>query len=73
MIRTKNLILLPCDLVHFAAILRNKSELAKLLEIKIPDNWTEFSQVIQYSYEHLKADPSLFGWWTYLFILKIKY
>lgn len=67
-IETKNLILVPCDSSHFEAILHDRHELELLLDIVVPENWTEFPEAIEYAYEYLKAQPSAFGWWTYLFI-----
>ena len=67
-IKTKNLILFPCDLMHFEAILHERHKLELLLDIVVPENWTEFPEAIEYAYEYLKAKPSAFGWWTYLFI-----
>lgn len=67
-IKTKNLILVACDLKHFEAILQDRHKLELLLDIVVPENWTEFPEAIKYAYEYLKANPSACGWWTYLFV-----
>ena len=61
MIKTQNLLLIPCELKHFQAFLRNQQELAKILKITIPENWTEFPEVMQYAYDNLKINPALLG------------
>jgi RimJ/RimL family protein N-acetyltransferase len=68
MIQTRNLQLIPCELMHLEAAIRNKKELESILGVSIPDGWPQFAESMPYAYEHLKADPSLLGWWTYLFI-----
>ena len=71
MIETPNLLLIPCELPHFQAILRDQTELASLLRVSIADDWLGFpaaQEAMQPSYEYLKANPSALGWWTYLFI-----
>ena len=71
MIETHNLILIPCELPHFQAILRDHTELASLLGVSLADDWLGFSaakEAMQPSYDYLKANPSVLGWWTYLFV-----
>lgn len=68
MIQTKHLQLIPCELSHLEAVIRDKQELGTLLGVSIPDGWPTFPESMPYSYKALKADPSLLGWWTYLFI-----
>jgi len=68
MIRTVNLQLIPCELMHLEAILRNKKELEPLLHVTVPERWPEFPEAFPYAYELLKTDPSLLHWWTYLFV-----
>ena len=71
MIETANLRLVPCDLVHFEAILKNEKELATLLHVELAEEWLGFAaakEAMAPAYEHLKSYPSLLGWWTYLFI-----
>lgn len=68
MIQTENLQLIPCELIHLETFLRDKKELASILNVAVPDSWPQFTDAMPYAYKQLKADPSLFGWWTYLFI-----
>ena len=68
MIQTRSLQLIPCELIHVEAIIRNKKELESILGASVPDGWPQYAESMPYAYEHLKADPSLLGWWTYLFI-----
>jgi [ribosomal protein S5]-alanine N-acetyltransferase len=68
MIRTTNLQLIPCELTHLEAFTRNKKELEPMLGVTVPDSWPQFAEAMSHAYERLQADPSLLGWWTYLFI-----
>jgi len=68
MLKSDRLLLLSCELEHLDWLETNPSELEQHLGISIPDHWTEFPEVIPYSYNALKLNPSLAGWWTYLFI-----
>ena len=71
MIETPNLLLIPCELPHFEAILREPAELASMLRVSLADDWLGFpaaNEVMQPSYDYLKSNPSVLGWWTYLFI-----
>lgn len=68
MIETSNLKLVRCELSHFEAYLRDKLELGSLLGVAIPEGWPYFPWAMPRGYAMLKKDPSLLGWWTYLFI-----
>lgn len=71
MIETDNLRLIPCSLTHFGAMLRDESELAALLGVGLAEDWLGFSaakEAMPPAYEYLRAHPSAFGWWTYLFV-----
>ena len=73
MIETVNLKLIPCELEHFEAILKDQKLLEQMLGVTVFDDWFDFPGVagieaIQYSYQYLKANPDVLGWWTYLFI-----
>jgi RimJ/RimL family protein N-acetyltransferase len=70
MIETENLKLIPSELAHFEAILRDPSRLERMLDISMADGWIEFPEAMSYGYEYLKAHPSALNWWTYLFIHK---
>jgi [ribosomal protein S5]-alanine N-acetyltransferase len=73
MIETVNLKLIPCELQHFEAILKDQKSLEQMLGVTVFDDWFDFPGVagieaIRFSYEYLKANPDVLGWWTYLFI-----
>ncbi len=73
MIETERLQLIPCNLTHFEAILNDQQQLESLLQVKLADEWLGFEaaqEAMRPSYEHLKAHPEIFGWWTYLFVHK---
>jgi RimJ/RimL family protein N-acetyltransferase len=67
-IETTNLQLIPCELAHIEAIMRDKKELERMLSVTVPDNWPEFPESIPHVYELLKSDPSSPEWGYYLFI-----
>jgi ribosomal-protein-alanine N-acetyltransferase len=67
-IKTVNLQLVPCRLEHVEAIMRDKKELARMLDLTVPDNWLSFPESMHYVYEHLKADPSALNWGFRLFV-----
>jgi RimJ/RimL family protein N-acetyltransferase len=72
MIQTPNLQLIPCELSHFAAIVKeDDAALASLLQVSLAEDWLGFpaaKEAMRPSFEYLKAHPSAFGWWTYLFL-----
>src|SRR3954469_11370307 len=71
MIETAHLQLVTAELPHFEAMLRDEHELATLLGARLADDWLSFPDAraaMRPSYEHLKAYPSVLGWWTYLFV-----
>ena len=68
MIETDNLHLIPCELVHLEAILRDKRALAEILQVTVPDGWPHFPEAFPYLYEIYKSDPSPTGWPSYFFI-----
>jgi ribosomal-protein-alanine N-acetyltransferase len=71
MIETARLKLIPCELEHFDAMLRDENELARLLGVSLADDWMggeEAREAIPYSYNYLKSHPEALGWWMYLFI-----
>ncbi|HZE71956.1 MAG TPA: GNAT family N-acetyltransferase [Pyrinomonadaceae bacterium] len=73
MIETPRLRLVPCELIHFEAILENEKNLESLLDVTLADEWLGFpaaQEAMRPSYEFLKANPSALGWWTYLFVFK---
>jgi [ribosomal protein S5]-alanine N-acetyltransferase len=70
MIKTKQLKLIPCELKHFEAILRDSQELEAILGAIVPEHWTNSLDVIPPMYRALKKDCSLLEWGAYLFIHK---
>ncbi len=67
-IETTNLQLIPCELAHIEAIMRDKKELERMLSVTVPNNWPEFPESIPHVYELLKSDPSSPEWGYYLFV-----
>jgi ribosomal-protein-alanine N-acetyltransferase len=72
-IETANLRLIPCELKHFEAILKDQEQLEQMLGVVGFENWFDFPGVasietMRFLYEHLKANPDTLGWWTYLLI-----
>lgn len=68
MIKTESLRLIPCELKHFEALLRDKKELGEQLGVVVPESWPVFPESMTQAYRWTKADPSLIGWGTYLFV-----
>ena len=68
MIKTYNLTLLPCELVHLEAILRDKKELAEILQVTVPGGWPHFPEAFPFLYELYKSDQSPTDWPLYFFI-----
>lgn len=72
-IETANLKLIPCELKHFEAILKDQKQLEQMLGVTVFDDWFDFPGVagieaMRFTYERLKDDPDALGWWTYLFV-----
>jgi ribosomal-protein-alanine N-acetyltransferase len=71
MIDTANLRLIPCELDHFEAMLRDEEELAAMLGVVPADEWLGFDaarEAMPPAREYLLTHPSALGWWTYLFV-----
>ncbi|MBV8254690.1 MAG: GNAT family N-acetyltransferase [Chitinophaga sp.] len=68
MILTKHLQLLPCTLQHFELFLQGSDVLANHLGISISENWIEYPEVILVTYDKLRNDPTLLGWFFYMVI-----
>lgn len=73
MIETANLKLIPCELKHFEAILKDQKQLEQMLGVTVYDDWFDFPGVagieaIRFSHEYLKANADAFLWWTYFFV-----
>lgn len=60
--------MLPCTLMHFEDLLRGNEALAQTLGIDVPENWTEYPEMVLVAYDKLRNDPSLMGWFFYLAI-----
>lgn len=72
MINTRRLELIPCELQHYEAVLQGNSVLSKQLGVTVRSGWTESPEAILISYDKLKNDPSLVGWFFYMIIHKEK-
>jgi ribosomal-protein-alanine N-acetyltransferase len=67
MIQTPNLQLLPIERIHVEALLRNKSELAALLQVTVPDGWPYFADSLS-AYESHASTLREAGWHGYFFL-----
>jgi [ribosomal protein S5]-alanine N-acetyltransferase len=66
MIETNNLQLIPVERIHIKAFLSSKSELAKLLQVTVPNNWPHFPHA--FSLPDDESLPLANGWNGYFFI-----
>ncbi|MGN6509198.1 MAG: GNAT family N-acetyltransferase [Chitinophaga sp.] len=66
MIQTTRLQLLPCTLKFFEAVLQGNEALAQLLGADVPEDWTEFPEMVLVAYDKMRNDPALLGWFFYL-------
>jgi RimJ/RimL family protein N-acetyltransferase len=70
-LETENLILIACDRDTLEHAISGNQQLAKHLNIVVPDKWTEFgSRSLKYSLTKLTSEESEQGWWTYFPIHK---
>lgn len=54
-VKTANLILIPCDIETLNAAIQGNENLAKKLNVNVQDNWTEFGVApLKYSISRLK-------------------
>ena len=67
-IETANLRLVPCELAHLEAFMRERQELGQMLNVTVPDNWPEFPETVPRVYEFLKSDPTPPEWGYHLFV-----
>jgi [ribosomal protein S5]-alanine N-acetyltransferase len=72
-IETPRLRLIPCEVRHFEAILTDPKQLEGMLGVTVFDDGFDFPRVasmetMRFLYKHLKANPDVLGWWTYLFV-----
>jgi RimJ/RimL family protein N-acetyltransferase len=71
MIETARLQLIPCQIVHFTAILKKDTpQLEELLQAHVPEDWTEFHEAFAAASRTLSRDADLSNWWIYLIIFK---
>lgn len=69
MIKTNNLQLLTVERIHKEAFLRNKSELAAILNITVPESWPHFPEAFALSSnESGELNPPATDWCGYFFI-----
>ncbi|HRN33156.1 MAG TPA: GNAT family N-acetyltransferase [Saprospiraceae bacterium] len=70
-VKTANLILIPCDIETLNAAIQGNENLAKKLNVNVQDNWTEFGVApLKYSISRLKESEEEKNWWTYFPIYK---
>lgn len=67
-IETTHLHLIPCQLAHLEAVMRDKQELEQMLNITVPDNWPTFPGSLQPIYQYLTENPSPPDWGFHLFV-----
>ena len=69
MIQTPNLQLFPFERIHVEALLCNKSELAALLQVTVPDGWPHFPEAFSLS-AHESPESNLLeaDWQGYFFL-----
>lgn len=68
MLTTPRLHLVPADLPILDALIQKRSELTTPVACRIPEDWTEFPEVLEPTYQLLKGKPSLSPWWMYIFV-----
>jgi [ribosomal protein S5]-alanine N-acetyltransferase len=69
MIETNNLKLIPVERMHVEAFLRNKSDLAEILQVTIPDSWPHFPEAFSLPEgQSRETNPSPIHWHGYFFI-----
>jgi RimJ/RimL family protein N-acetyltransferase len=67
---TSRLMLINATPAIMEGILKGGNTLQDMLDIKIPDEWTEFGDApFTYALEKIQADPSSTIWWSWLPIL----
>lgn len=70
-LKTKSLKIIQCDEEILKEAIKGNANIASKLNVKVPDNWTEFGkEALQYALNKLEENSSESGWWTYLPIYK---
>lgn len=72
MIETERLQLIPCNLMHFEAVLQSEQNLAELLDVGLAKDWMQFPEAMLHGLEMLKKSPQNLRWGTYLFLHKLE-
>jgi ribosomal-protein-alanine N-acetyltransferase len=70
MIQTSRLQFINCQLSYFEALLQGTTVLSELLGVDVPENWTEYPEMILLAYDKLRNDPSIEKWFFYLAVHK---
>lgn len=66
---TNNLQLLPVERIHIEALLHNKSELAAILDVTVPNSWPHFPEAFSLpADESRESNPPPTDWRGYFFI-----
>lgn len=70
-LKTPRLDLVCCTKEMLEALLESEASLANILNINIPENWTEFGErAFRFTYNKIVNEDEKIEWWTYLPILK---
>lgn len=65
-IETENLRIIQCDAEILKGAISGNGKLAKILNLTVADNWTEFGiEALQYALDKLSESVEEKGWWTY--------
>lgn len=71
MLSTARLQLIPCTAAYFEAALAGHHVLSAVLGVAAAEGWpgsAEAAAVLAPGYQHLRRQPHLLGWWTYLVV-----
>ncbi|KAA3620920.1 MAG: N-acetyltransferase [Bacteroidetes bacterium] len=70
-IQSENIRLIAGHKDLLIAALNGNSELAQSLGVVVPDQWSEFGEVVlKYALEEINKEPSQNGWWMWFPVLK---
>ena len=70
-IETERLVLVCCDKEILEAYFDSEAKLAELLDINIPQKWTEFGEpAFRWTYDNITKGKAQLQWWSYLPVLK---
>jgi RimJ/RimL family protein N-acetyltransferase len=68
LIETPHLRLVPCEMAHVEAVMRDPTELGQLLGVRVHKDWPVFPETIGYVHESLKVDAASHKWGFHLFV-----